>query len=251
LVNGSLRKGRSNRKGVAVYLTLRFGEDRLSFRIAGLTLVDVGVGIRTAYLNWTLKDCSLPEGGWTLNPQIEAAVTVQRQLSDTTHRTHEERERSKSAAEIGGVLSKAAPSVRTKADSERLRAIKSGRTETHEIKDNFKQVLCTVIARGTSSLPSWHLEVPPGHQSLRGTLIDDQRFALAIATGPSPSAQVFLEVPRHGYALKAEGGELAKTPNKWGLTRLLLQKHLLSKPIPIAEISLEEEGQRERPAEVA
>jgi hypothetical protein len=76
---------------------------------------------------------------------------------------------------------------------------------------------------------------------LRGTVLDDQRFATALATGPSPSVRISVEIPRHGYVLLREGGELAKTPNRWGLTRLLLRKHLLSRPIDIADILLEGE----------
>jgi hypothetical protein len=240
LVNGSLKKGRSNRKGVGLDLTLRFGEDRLTFTYAGITLIDVGIGIRSAFLNWTLYNCHLPEGEWMLDPKIESTLTVQRTSTDTLSQKNDD-----ARGLYATIACNSEPSLALvellKLGAKRQHTRSAERTEGHEVKDTFEQVICTITARGNSHLPSWQIEAPPGRQTLRGTLLADQRFALAVGTGPHASISISLEVPRHGYLLRAECGELARAPNKWGLTRLLLQKRLLSKPIHITQISLEGE----------
>jgi len=188
LVNGSLERGHSNKWGAALNLTLRFGESPLQFKTKWLTLVDVTVAVRSAYLNWTLIDCRLPEEDWMFNPQVPHVVTIER---ETTRSTEIEADSTTTKKSGGATAIEVKPSIfpsaRLGAASGKGASRRSRQTTGQTIKDTYKKETCTITARGNATLPSWQIEAPPGHDVMRGTVLDNQRFARADITGEDAS----------------------------------------------------------------
>jgi hypothetical protein len=199
--------------------------------------VDVWVGISAACLNFVLTNCILPEESWAYNPAVEA-TTVQRVIIQSASREAESRNARRTANRVSFGLSGGTVGATAKSTKARERDTRNQEVAALETRDTFPHVAHLLQARGNSEAPSWHVEAPPSEPILKGTILQDMRFAQAYTVGPNPTIKVDIELPKHGVVIRDHIGNLDKLPNKKGLTKWLLTRHLCSRPIELSVTAL-------------
>lgn len=239
LANATLVAGRSNRKsGVPVHFTLRFGEDRFVLKRLGVTLVDVTIGIRASYINFELDNCSMPEAEWAINPTAPQSLSTERVIVVTNTTAQEKAKGSKSTLDpLGATDTTILPLIKSSFESQRSQ--KHENRSVVETRTSFNKELFSISARGTASYPSWHIRALPDEDMLVGTLVDNARCVVAQPDGPKAQVRAMLVVPSHGYVLRRSDGSTTNRPNRWGITKLLIKKHLLSRPHLLAALDLQ------------
>jgi hypothetical protein len=240
LVYSSLRTAKSNKPGQSVHLTLRFGQERFRFERLGITLADLYVGIRRAFLNFSLNDCLMPDEDWAVDPPIEVGRAISRTVGDS-HSS--KRQTSKSAkSSVGASLSSdAVPGGKLSSKIEVAVAEKIEQQAAEMVSDEFERTLQFVSARGGPRNPSWDIGCPPDDTILRGALFKDQHFCRVVATGDHPHATVSLEIPKNGLVIKDQTGAFDFLPNKRALTRMLLSQAFCKQPLLLIDTKFGEE----------
>jgi hypothetical protein len=234
VVNGSMRKGRSNRAGEALHVTLRFGEGRLRRTIAGITCVDIWVGIESAFVNFKLHKCAMPDGDWLINPDFERSTVISYKIGEK-----EQTVTSQSRTQKLSANATVSPSPLT-AGAERGTDSREEDRCSSSSEKSFNSVKHRIYPRGSSLKPSWQLTAAPGESVLRGTVLDDCRFAQIQREGAKSKIDLELEVPKHAVTVRDATGNMQKLANKWGLARILLSNVLCKKPLLLDSITMDD-----------
>jgi hypothetical protein len=230
LVYSSLRTAESNKPGLNVHFTLRFGEQRFHVQKLGYTALDLFVGVRHAFLNFSLEDCSMPDEDWAIDPPIETNREVSRVVGASKANSAQSEDASKASLGVkvaGGAIPTGELTSTGEVAISEARESKS----TEEISDEFERTISFVTARGGPDNPSWDIRPPSDELILRGALFKDQRFSRVVLTGDKPQAVVSLEIPKDGLVIKDETGAYNSLPNKLGLTRMLLTRAFCKDPL--------------------
>ena len=241
LVYARLSTHQSNRPGIGLGLTIRFGLESQSFLQFGLIKRTIRVGIKEAELIFTLNDTIMPDDDWLFDEPILPAheVLIEAQKLMSTKTSNQNRRQSTSTLRLDSKSS--ATSVGVDLDLEQLSNISTDKGQSKKNdqvrSEKFRSLFLSVQALGGQENPRWLIRSPPGMEVLIGAIIKTQHFAHARPVGGSPRISLQLRIPPHAIVIESANGGF-DTINKRIIAHRRITRDLTKEPLILNEISL-------------
>jgi hypothetical protein len=226
IVHGKLRVRPSNDSSIPLALTLRFSEDRFTFRkwkLLGLIEGELFVAVNTAFLVLELDGCDAPDSDWyfdepiTLRIDFDETVILEAVADDASVRTLTAKTTAAVTPTVGELgVSSSAFSKTSKSD---VRSAK--RQQSHRRSHLIMRAI------GSHRDPRWLLESGEfeanGERSpLLGTLLKNQKF-LNVQADHVAKVTLKIEVPSHGLSVRDQTGVFSSI-NKARVARIRIAK---------------------------
>ena len=245
LINASIHEEQTNREGWAFSAPVRFNEDKITFSrltLLGNKKATLTVSICLAHLHYILKDCILPEDGWTYDSPIEDKRTVTREATQTEKSGREKTDSAKTNYGIDTSVSPTDAKLEPKLNQETNKTDRSSGNVEHTIKDVYGKTVHSISAAGNEAKPRWTIEGPKDSpasspQCLKGVVFQDGVFAFAHITGANPSIRIEVEIPQGGLMVCDED-HVFSSANKTKLGKLLFKKRFIDKKFELAAIDV-------------
>lgn len=239
LVFGALSLQRSNRPGVSLGLTIRFGIEKIWIRRLSMWRRPLRIGVREANLKFILTNALMPDDDWAFDQRLDMSLEVKRTESATLTVGNEHEASGNLKASLTGALDAKHGASPVKASAGWDAAIqdksKQSGERKDEVMDEFQFQRQLVTSSGGPSNPVWNVRSLMATEVLRGPAIKTQYFARVIEDGNEPQLKLVAEIPRSGILVEDETGSF-KTPNKRTLARYMIQRALCDQPITLDEV---------------
>jgi hypothetical protein len=223
---GQLLVRESNDRNIPIALTLRFSEDRFTFRrwrYLGILEGELFVAINSAFLVLELENCEAPDIDWHYDEPIRLTIEID---ESTTHEIQVDQARTGAVSAKVGLAAKAVDSTAASSASASQKVSKSNvRSVKHE--RSYRRTHAVLRAIGTPKNPRWLLESGEiewtgERYPLLGPILKNQKFVNIRSDQPG-RVTLQIEVPPHGISVRDQSGAFASI-NKQKLARLRIAK---------------------------